>query len=119
MVWDILIGIATLDIGFLAGLVFGNLHWFFAFAALSFIFFEGKKPVRAFIHVTFAAMFFAAFLPFIGWAEFTGPFLLFFYLADLAMLKFFETIPYFSKRLVWVEELTFFGCLILFNVILA
>ena len=119
MVWDILAHIASLDAGWLLDFALGNLHWVFAFAAVSLIFFEGQKPLRAFIHVSFAAMFFAAFLPFIGWQEFAGPFLLLYYLAELSLLKFAETIPFFAKRLVWVEEFAFFGSVILFNLLLA
>tara|TARA_Y100000310_G_scaffold345859_1_gene471629 strand:- start:23919 stop:24275 length:357 start_codon:yes stop_codon:yes gene_type:complete len=117
MVWDILIATATLSIGALLEIAIANLLWVFMFFSLGYIFFDGKKPVRAFIHVTLAALFFAQLLPFLGWEEYTGPFLGLYYLVDFSVLKFAETSKFWVNKLVWVEELTFFSSVILFNLI--
>lgn len=115
MIADIAVALLSLDFEWFLGLVFGNLFWVFAFFALGYFFFRGKNPLRAFIHVAFAVLFFNELLPFIGWKEYVGQFLLVYYLVDLSLLKIAESIPFFSSRLVWVEEANFFGSILLFN----
>ncbi len=119
MVWDVLSAAAALDFSGLVEIFLSNLHWVFVFFALGFIFFEGKNPVRAFMHITVAALFIFTLIPFAGWADITGTFIAFYYVIDLSVLKFAESIPYFARRLIWVEEGIFFGSLVLFNLILA
>lgn len=119
MVWDILTHAAAFDFPWLIETALANVFWVFALFCVSHIFFEGKKPLRAFIHVTMAPLLIFSLLPFMGWAEVGGEFLAAYYLLDLAALKFAETIPFFAKRLVWVEEGIFFGSVIVFNLFLA
>lgn len=119
MVWDILSAAAGLDISGLLGIAIANIFWVFALFAVSFIFFEGKRPIRAFIHVTMAPLLMFSILPFMGWQDVGGEFLAAYYIIDLAALKFAETIPFFAGRLVWVEEGVFFGSAMLFNLFLA
>ena len=118
MVWDILVHIAALDIAWLYFTAMGNLLWIFIFLTISFFFFNGKNIARSFVHVTFAALFMGSLLPFIGWEEFGGHFLLLYYLLDLAILSAAEANKFLSSRLVWVEEFVFFGLLIGYNVFL-
>ncbi|GEM_PF-6975438 len=117
MVWDILSSAFSLDITGLAGILLGNLAWVFIFFAVGYIFFEGKRPLFAFIHVSLAPLLMFALLPFMGWKDVGGELLAVYYLADLAALKFAETIPFLARRLVWVEEAVFFGSVILFNLL--
>ncbi len=119
MVWDIIVGAAGLDFAGLFGIALSNIFWVFALFCVSYIFFEGKRPLRAFVHVALAPLFIFSLLPFIGWSDVTGSFLAFYYVLDLSILKFAETIPFFAKRLVWVEEGVFFGSLIVFNIFMA
>ncbi|MBI4210862.1 MAG: hypothetical protein HY544_05135 [Candidatus Diapherotrites archaeon] len=115
MVWDILVHAAALDLGWLIDAAIGNLLWLFMFVAVSYLFFGGKRPLRAFLHVTLAVLFFASLLPFMGLGELAGPFLPLYYIIELSALKFAETTPALAKRLVWVEEFVFFGSILFFN----
>ncbi|MCR4368853.1 MAG: hypothetical protein NUV67_03025 [archaeon] len=115
MVWDILVAAMSLDFGALLDIALGNLLWIFMFFAVSFFFFEGRRPIRAFLHVAFAAMFFAVLMPFAGWAEYTGAFLMVYYLVDFSILKFAESTPALAGKLVLVEEFNFFSSIIVFN----
>jgi len=118
MVWDIIRAAVTMDISALMRIALANILWVFIFFALAYIFFEGKSPLRAFIHIFLAALFFAQLVPFLGWKEYTAAsFLAFYYIIDFSLLKWAETTPFFANRLVWVEEFTFFGSLIFFNLL--
>ena len=116
MVWDILIAAANLDIAALLDIAFSNILWVFILFALSYIFFDGKKPIRSFIHVAAAPLLMAQFLPFVGLAEFSGHFLLIYYLVTFALLKIGETTSFFSSKLIWIEASTLYIAIILFNV---
>lgn len=119
MVWDIFAHALALDLPWLIETALANIFFIFALFAVSFIFFEGKRPLRAFLHVALAPLFFFALIPFIGWSDVTGYFIAFYYVIELSMLKFAETMPFFAKRLVWVEEAVFFGSVIVFNLFIA
>ena len=119
MVWDILIAAATLDIATLIDIAFSNILWVFMFFALAYIFYDGKKPVKSFFHIAFAPLFVFSLIPFLGWEEpTTGLFLGFYYLVNFSFMKFGETLSFFKERLVWIEEFTFFGSLVLFNLVI-
>lgn len=119
MPWDILVAAASMDFAGLFGIALSNIFWVFAFFCVGFIFFEGKRPLRAFIHVALAPLFMFSLVSFVGWADVTGAFLAFYYVIELSVLKFAETIPFFARRLVWVEEGVFFGSVILFNLLIS
>lgn len=119
MIWEILTNIASLNVEGLLGLVMGNLHWVFSILAVSYFFFNARKPIRAFVHVSFAILFMAELVVFVGWHDFSGQFLLLYFLLELGVLIVAQNIPFLSKRLVWVEEANFFGSIILFNLFLA
>lgn len=119
MVWDILIAIASFDIATLLDIALNNLLWVFLFFAVGYIFFDGKRPVKSFFHIAFAPLFFFSLIPFLGWQEPTaGLFLGFYYLVNFSFMKFGETLSFFKDRLVWIEEFTFFGSLVVFNLII-
>ncbi len=119
MPWDILVAAANLDFAGLLGIALLNIFWVFALFCVGFIFFDGKRPLRAFIHVALAPLLMFSLLPFMGMREVGGSFLAFYYVLDFAILKFAETIPFFANRLVWVEEGVFFGSVIIFNLLLS
>ena len=118
MFFDLLAHAFAFDIGWFISLFSDNLIWVFMFAALSFIFFGGNKPIRAFLHVAIAGVLMLELVQFVGWQEYTGSFLMIYYVADLSFLKMAESTKFFSNKLVWVEEAVFFGSLILFNVVM-
>ena len=116
MVWDILIAAATFDIATLLDIAFKNILWVFIFFVVAHMFFEGKHQIRGFIHVFLTGLLFAQLLPFLGWQDYTGTFLLLYYLIDFTVLKFAETSKFLTSKLVLIESSTFYVALVLFNI---
>ncbi|MFH1391728.1 MAG: hypothetical protein ABIH20_05440 [Candidatus Diapherotrites archaeon] len=115
MIWEIIVHLVALDFAWIIGLVLSNLLIVFMFFALGYIFFNGKNPIRSFIHLILAPLLFFELIPFLGWAEVSGQLVALYYIINLSLMKMLENNKFFSSRLVWIEEFTFFGALILFN----
>lgn len=119
MVWDILLHLLNFDIFWIIGLLLDNLLWVFMFLAVVVLLFNGKNVARGFVHVSLAPLLILSLLSFFGWQDFSGDFLLLYYLVDVSALSIAESSKYLSKYLIWVEEIVFFGLLIVYNLALA
>jgi len=117
MIWEIIVHLIAFDFVWLVNLALANLLIIFMFFALGYIFFNGKSPVKAFFHLLLAPMLFFTLIPFLGWADVSGSLVAFYYLVNLSLMKLLENTQFFSSRLIWVEEFTFFGALIFFNIL--
>ena len=115
MIWEIIVHLVALDFAWVINLAVSNILIIFMMFCLGHIFFNGKKPIRAFFHLLFAPLFIFELIPFIGWSDITGQVVALYYIINLSLMKLLENNSFFSSRLVWIEEFTFFGAIIFVN----
>ena len=115
MIWEIILHLVALDFAWLIKLGVSNILILFMIFCLGYIFFNGKNPIKAFFHLLLAPLFMFELIPFMGLSDITGQIVAIYYIINLSLMKLLEDNTFFSSRLVWVEELTFFGAIILVN----
>lgn len=105
----------SFDLVWIIQFVLLNLHWLFAFAAVSYFFSDGKKILSGVIVIVFALWAMESGAKIMGWVFITGTFLLLFYVVKFFILKFAEETPAMQNKLIWINELSGYGTWILFN----
>lgn len=110
--------VVSLDLVWVMQFILGNLHWLFAFFAISLIFFNGKKIKRRFIILVLVPWIWFDLTHAMGLVFLTGIFLVMYYVGEIALMKFAEDSPQLENKLVWVEEGWFLSVLIAANFIL-
>ena len=120
MFFEFLNAVISLDLNWLAGLLFNNFHYLFAFAAILFFFFEGrsKSIIVGFFVFCFLGWALTDFEMTSGWVYFAGGFLFVNYLLKIAVLTFSESVPELSKHLLVINFLAAYGLLIAYNLFL-
>lgn len=118
MIVEFLYHLVQADFAWVIGFVLGNLHWIFAFFAVSYIFFEGKHTLRRFFILFLVPWIWFDFTGLAGFVYLTGAFLTMYYIGEVAIMKFAEDVPKTAKKLVWVEEAWFLTTLIVVNFLL-
>ena len=120
MLFEFINAVLTLDFEWLAGLVFSNFHWLFAFAAMMFFFFEGKTKlvIGNFFFFCILAWAFVDFETTSGWLFFVGGFLALNYLVKIASLTFAQADPKLSKHLLIVNFVAFYILWTIYNIFL-
>lgn len=121
MFFEFLNAVISLDLNWLAGLFFNNLHYLFAFAAVCFFFWEpsNKKLVIAFILISLDFWVWADFEVFSGWGIFVGGFLSLYYISKIALLTFAHDIPQLKKYFVVISTIQALAALVIFNIFLS
>lgn len=110
--------IVQFDFAYILEFVLLNLHWIFAFFALSFIFFSGKNTIRRFFILFLVPWIWFDFTGIMELIYLSGTFLTFYYIGEVALMKFAEDTPQLADKLIWVEEGWFITTLIVVNFIL-
>lgn len=112
---EIILHLAQFDLAWFIDLFLSNLHWVFAFFALGFIFFNGRKPWKKFIAVAAVPLIWEDFSALTGIVLFITEFLAIYYVIQIATLRFAEDYPQISNKLHWVEEFFTMALVLLFN----
>lgn len=110
----------SLDLVWLASLVFNNLHYLFAFGALMFFFFDRRvrSAIVAFVLFCFLAWAYMDLEATSGWLFFVGGFLMLNYIVKLAVLTFAQADPKLSKHLLIVNFFSFYVLWSIYNLYL-
>jgi len=118
--FEFLNAVISLDLNWIAGLIAGNLHYLFAFAAVCFFFWgpSTKKLPIAFILLSLDFWLWADFEAFSGWGIYVGGFLSLYYISKIAVLAFFQDIPQLKKYFVVISTLQAITALVAFNLFL-
>jgi len=105
MFFEFVHAVLTLDLNWLAWLLFANLHYLFAFAALIFILFNGKTKsvLPGFIFFFLLCWAFTDFTDVSGWVFFVGGFLGLNYIAKIGSLTFAASDPKLEKYMLAVN----------------
>ena len=98
--------------------ILSNLLWVFGLFALGFIFFDGNKPILAFLTITGLSLILGIFESASGWGFYTGGFLSLYYVSQMAILKYAEEIHFLKNRLAVVDSLYAYSLMIVYNFIL-
>ena len=106
-----------LDLAWIIEFILNNLGWGFAFIALAFIFYEGKKVASRFGILMLVPWFTMDMTNVSGIVAYVAAFLSLYYIGEISLMKFAEDDPKFKDKLIWVEEGWFFAVLIFFNFI--
>ena len=120
MFFDFLAAAVSLDVNWLAGLLFNNLHYLFFFAAFAF-FFWGPSTKKAIIStglVILVCWIWIDFQTVSGWAILAGGFLSLYYITKLVVLTFADDIPLLKNNLVIVSEIQALVLIIGYNLFL-
>lgn len=117
MFFEFLQAVATLDLNWLAWLLFSNLHYLFLFGVLCFFFWgpSVRKAAIATIILSITAWIWYDFQTFSGWAWALPVFLGIYYITKVGVVAFAEDMPQLKKHLVLVQEIHFVGLFVVFN----
>ncbi len=120
MFFEFVNAVLTLDVDWLAWLLFANFHYLFAFAALCFFFFEGKTRavVISFCIFCCLAWAFYDFTDTSGWLFFVGGFLALNYIMKVSLLTFSAYDPRLSKYLLVINWLSAYVLMAIYNLFL-
>jgi len=109
----------NLDFVFFVDIIVSNLMWVFAWFAVVFFLFDGKKTI--FFFILFSILFWA-FFDFGGLTGLTfisATFLLLNYLSKLSVIAWAENTPALKNNLVMISELVFFSLLLVYTFFLS
>ncbi len=115
MLVEFLAHLVEFDFIWIVGLIMGNLHWLFAFAAAAYIFFDCKRLVMPFILVVGICWTAGDFSAASGWTWTVPVFLGIFYISRIAVLTFCVEIKSLKNILPVVNIVHFFTVYIIFN----
>jgi len=115
---EAVLNLATLNIGWFIDLIFGNLFWVFAFAALAAFFYSGKNWLLASIMLVLWIWLSVDTPAIWGLTVLVAGFLAFNYVSRVAVLTFASTIPALKGRLVLVNLTLFIVTLAIYHIIL-
>lgn len=107
-----------MDFVWVIQLFLNNLYWVFAFFALGFIFFDGKKSWKKFLVIATVPLIWEDFTRVSGIVLFVMEFLAIYYVIQIATLKFAEDYPQIAGKLHWVEEVFAMGLVFVFNFVM-
>jgi len=117
MFFEFMSRLLSFDLIWIAGLIFGNLHYVFLFAAVCFFFFGPniKKTVVSVILLSLVAWTWVDFELMSGWLLFVGGFLSIYYLTKIIVVIFANDVPALKNHLVIINELQFLAILLIYN----
>jgi len=117
MFFEFLAAVISLDVNWLAGLLFNNLHYLFFFAAAAFFFWgpSTKKTVISMALLISVIWIWVDFDMISGWAVLVGAFLSIYYITKIVVLTFAEDVPFLRNNLVIVTEVHFLGLVVAYN----
>jgi hypothetical protein len=110
---------ASLDIAWLASLIFSNLHWLFAFFATTFFFYDGKKLLAPFLLIIFVVWASVDFSTITGWAWTVPTFLFIFYITRMAIMIFCSEVGSLKNYLPVIFVAQFLVVFAIFNLFFA
>lgn len=102
MFWEFLSKLAALDISWLAGFLFANLFWVFAFGALAFWYYPKKNIFLGIIVISIFLWSFIDLTKSFGWVYLVSGFLALNYVSRIAVLAFTESYPALQKHAVLI-----------------
>lgn len=120
MFFEFLNAAISLDVNWLAGLLFNNFHYLFAFAAICFFFWgpSTKKVAISVFLFCLVAWTWVDFELMSGWILFGGAFLSIYYITKFAILTFAEEVPALRNNMVVISEAQAIGLIIIYNLFL-
>jgi hypothetical protein len=107
--------IVELNLAWLVGLVFNNLFWVFAFAALACYMFPKKSLFWGAIVVWLLSWMAIDFTIAVGWVLLSAGFFCFHYIFRLAAVMFAETSDSLKKHIPLIIQLQFVAALVIYN----
>jgi len=118
MFFEFLNAVITLDVNWVVGLFFSNLHYLFVFFAICFFFWNqsAKKAIVAFFLLCVVAWAWVDFELLSGWGLFLASFLSIYYISKIVVNIFAEDIPSLKNRMVLVNEVHFIALFVFFNI---
>ena len=120
MFFEFLAAVISLDVNWIAGLLFNNLHYLFFFAALAFFLWgpSTKKAVISTGLIILVCWIWVDFQTVSGWTILVGGFLSLYYITKIAVLTFADDIPFLKKNLIIVTEIHGLALIIGYNLFL-
>lgn len=121
MFFEFLNALLNLDLNWLAGLFFSNLHYLFFFVMICFYYWGPslKKVVVAAFLLVLVAWTWVDFELLSGWVLFVGGFLSIYYITKIMVVAFAEDMPQLKDHLVLVNELQFLALFLAYNLFMA
>jgi len=121
MFFEFLQAVVTLDLNWLAWLVFNNLQWVFAYCTISFFFFgpSPKKVAVGFFLISVLMWAWADFESLSAWGIFVAGFLILYYISKIAIMAFAEEVPQLRKHLVAISTIQAISLMVVFNLFIA
>jgi hypothetical protein len=98
----------SLDLMWFVELAMDNLLWVFAFIAIIFIYNNMKFSYKKFIILFFAIFPFVEFFQSVGIIILVGSFLFVYYVFELILLTFTETVPSLKGKIPFILTIYFF-----------
>ena len=120
MFFEFLSAVVSLDVNWLAGLLFNNFHYLFFFAAIAF-FFWGPSVKKTAISMALLIPVIWVWIDFdlmSGWVIFVGSFLSLYYITKIAVLTFADDVPFLKNNLVIISEIQCVTLVIGYNLFL-
>jgi len=115
---EILTHVLRLDFGWIIDTAIQNLLMILMLLAVFYIFLEGKNFLYASLIIFITLFAFLDFESVLGIEIFVGKFLLIYYVTKLAVLAIAESNEFLKKRLIFVNELQFFGAFVILQLFL-
>ncbi len=120
MFFEFLAAAISLDLNWIAGLVFNNLHYLFFFAAFAFFFWgpSTKKWAVSIILLIPTIWLWVDFSTLSGWVIMGGAFLSIYYITKIVVLTFANDVPLLKNNLIIVTEVHGLALIIGYNLFL-
>jgi len=119
MILEALFALLSGNFAWFSYIAINNLFWVFAFLALSFFFWEGKKIAKMFVVIVYLSWVFMTWPVFVGWPLFVGGFLALYYMGEIGTLLFAESDPKLRKHLPLIDQLVFFSLWAFYAMVIA
>jgi len=104
-----------LNLSWFYEVIFLNLFWVFAFMAIAYMFWTGKKAFAGFFMVVFAIWQIADFTAVSGWVWAVGAFLFVHYVSRMSILIFVSDTKWLEPHLPKIYTVQFLILLVIFN----
>ena len=117
MFFEFLAAVISLDVNWLAGLLFSNLHYLFVFGAIGFFFWGNSVKKMAVIAVMFPILMWTwvDFEILSGWIWAVPAFMAIYYISKIAVLTWAEDTPQLKSKLVIISEIQALALIAIFN----
>ena len=118
MFLEFLFMVLALDLGSLVAWLLLNLHWFFMFYFLIYIFMDGEAVVKPFLLFLIILFAFVDFEAMSGLVVFSASFLFLYYAIKMVVILFGENTPYLKNKLFMLSAISGYLVMALYNIFL-